>query len=112
MPVPEWVTELTGMTSFGFNIPNLSQISVPRLATGAVIPPNAEFLAMLGDQKHGNNIEAPEALIRQIVREESGGGNIVVNARGTMGQLIRLLKLEIEREDNRNGGSFATGGVY
>ena len=112
VPVPDWVTELTGMTSFGFNIPNLSSVSIPRLATGAVIPPNAEFIAMLGDQKHGNNIEAPEALIRQIVREETGSGNIVINAHGTMGQLIRLLRLEIEKEDNRRGGSFATGGAY
>ena len=45
---------------------------IPKLATGAVIPPNAEFLAVLGDQKQGRNIEAPEGLIRQIVREESG----------------------------------------
>ena len=110
--VPDWVTELTGMTGFGFNIPNLSRVSIPRLATGAVIPPNAEFMAILGDQKHGNNIEAPESLIRQIVREESGSGNIVINANGTMAQLIRLLKLEIDKEDNRRGGSFVTGGAY
>lgn len=44
------------------------------LAKGAVIPPRSEFLAVLGDQKHGNNLEAPEGLIRKIVREESGGG--------------------------------------
>ena len=50
---------------------NLKQI--PMLAQGGVIPANREFLAVLGDQKHGNNIEAPESLIRQIVREESGG---------------------------------------
>lgn len=31
------------------------------------------FLAVLGDQRSGNNIEAPEGLIRKIVREESGG---------------------------------------
>ena len=47
---------------------------IPYLAQGAVIPPNREFLAVLGDQKHGTNLEAPEALIRKIVREESGGG--------------------------------------
>ena len=29
---------------------------------------------MLGDQKNGRNLEAPEDLIRQIVREESGTG--------------------------------------
>lgn len=47
--------------------------NIPYLAQGGVIPANREFLAVLGDQKHGNNIEAPESLIRQIVREESGG---------------------------------------
>lgn len=41
------------------------------MATGGVIPPNREFLALYGDQRHGNNIEAPEDLIRKIVREES-----------------------------------------
>lgn len=35
---------------------------------------NKEFMAVLGDQKSGNNIEAPESLIRRIVREESGNG--------------------------------------
>lgn len=110
--VPDWVTELTGLSDFGFKIPNLSKVSIPRLATGAVIPPHSEFLAMLGDQKHGNNIEAPESLIRQIVREESGGGDIIINARGTMGQLIRLLKLEIDREDTRKGATFTPGGAY
>lgn len=51
------------------------KLNPPRLATGAVIPPNREFMAVLGDQRSGNNIEAPEELIRKIVREESGGGN-------------------------------------
>lgn len=50
-----------------FSIPN-----IPKLATGAVIPPNAPFLAMLGDQRHGNNLEMPEDLLRKVVREESG----------------------------------------
>lgn len=49
--------------------------NIPYLAQGGVIPANREFLAVLGDQKHGNNIEAPESLIRQIVREESGGND-------------------------------------
>ena len=52
---------------------------IPYLATGAVIPPNAQFAAILGDQKHGKNLEAPESLIRQIVREESGNREIVLN---------------------------------
>lgn len=50
---------------------------IPYLATGAVIPPNKEFMAVLGDQKHGNNIEAPESLLRKIIREEMRGNQSV-----------------------------------
>ena len=60
----------------GVDIPSISftSVNLPRLAGGAVIPPNREFLAVLGDQRSGSNIEAPEGLIRQIVREESAPG--------------------------------------
>jgi hypothetical protein len=66
--IPSWVPGLGG-ASFGFNIPTLSGISIPRLAQGAVIPPNKEFLAMLGDQKNGTNIEAPLDTIKQALAE-------------------------------------------
>lgn len=45
---------------------------IPMLARGAIIPANRQFLAVLGDQRNGNNLEAPESLLRQIVREEAG----------------------------------------
>ena len=57
------------------NIPTIPNVNIPKLATGAVIPPNAPFLAMLGDQKHGTNIEAPLDTIKQAVREVVGSGN-------------------------------------
>lgn len=58
--VPNWVPEIGGKR-FGFNLKtvNLQNVSIPRLAQGAVIPPNREFLAVLGDQKQGTNIETP-----------------------------------------------------
>jgi hypothetical protein len=59
-------------------MPAISPASVPRLATGAVIPPNREFLAVLGDQKQGNNIETPESAIEAAVARgmaQYGGGN-------------------------------------
>jgi hypothetical protein len=56
----------------GLRIPTVTAPNIPHLATGAVIPPNAEFLAVMGDQKSGKNLEAPESLIRQIMREELG----------------------------------------
>lgn len=58
----------------GVNITTVGEIQIPRLAKGAVIPANKEFLAVLGDQKNGRNLELPESLLRQIVREESGNG--------------------------------------
>ena len=72
--LPKWLQKFTGWSSVGFNIGYWSPNYIPYLAKGAVIPPNKEFMAVLGDQKNGNNIEAPESLIRQIVREESGSG--------------------------------------
>lgn len=74
--VPSWVP-FVGGKSIGVNISYISENVLPRLAKGAVIPANEEFLAVLGDQTHGNNIEAPEGLIRKIVREESGGSGEV-----------------------------------
>ena len=69
---------VSGITAPALSVPVSATITnpkIPMLATGAVIPPNAQFAAVLGDQRHGNNLEAPESLIRQIVREESGNGN-------------------------------------
>ena len=63
---------ILGVTPFTW-LPTISVPQIPYLASGAVIPPNKEFMAVLGDQNHGNNIEAPESLIRRIVREETGG---------------------------------------
>lgn len=46
--------------------------NVPYLASGAVIPPRAPFLAMLGDQRRGTNIEAPLSTIQEALRAELG----------------------------------------
>lgn len=70
--VPDWVPEIGGK-KIGVNIQPITEWKIPQLAQGAVIPPNREFMAVLGDQRSGNNIEAPEELIRKIVREEAGG---------------------------------------
>lgn len=76
--VPAWVPEIGGK-HFGLNIPH---ISVPRLAAGAVIPPNREFLAVLGDQTSGTNIEAPletmVAAFKQALSESNAGNRTLV----------------------------------
>ena len=69
--IPDWIPGLGGMT-VGFQIQPLNAPKIPYLARGAVLPANKPFLAVLGDQRHGNNIEAPEGLIRDIFKEEMG----------------------------------------
>jgi hypothetical protein len=110
--VPDWVTDLTGVTSFGFGISEISSVSLPRLAEGAVIPPNREFVSILGDQKSGTNIEAPTDLIRQIMQEElakvdSSGTQTTttINFTGSLAQLGRVLKPVIKTETTRKGTS-------
>lgn len=66
--VPDWVPGIGGQ-SLGFNISHVSEVNLPRLANGAVIPPNQQFAAILGDQRSGKNLEAPASLIRQMVIE-------------------------------------------
>jgi len=88
----------------------LADAPIPRLATGAVIPANKEFLAVLGDQKHGRNLEAPEDLIRKIVREETAkadhGGEITVKVPVSINEkvifeIVKKLDLEQYRRTGR-----------
>lgn len=97
-----------GTKTIGFHATFPRVSTIPYLASGAVIPPRSEFLAVLGDQKKGNNLEAPESLLRQIVREESGKGqgdgntyNVTVNASGR--KLLDIIISEAEMRRNRNG---------
>ena len=99
----------------GVNLPNLTtlpQVSIPRLAQGAVIPANREFIAELGDQKHGRNLEAPEDLIRQIVREEAGAGDQPINIHVVAEVDGRVLFEINKQETRRRGPQLVKGGAY
>lgn len=63
--------EIAGFTPFDefWDYDPIPVPQIPMLATGAVIPPNSEFLAVLGDQKRGTNIEAPLDTIKQALFE-------------------------------------------
>jgi len=64
--VPEWVPNIGGKR-FGVNLPTVSAPQIPQLAKGAVLPAGKPFLAMVGDQKHGTNVEAPLSTIQEAV---------------------------------------------
>ena len=79
--IPSWVPGIGGK-GFGFDIPEVSFGRIPYLAQGAVIPPNNPFLAVLGDQKTGTNIETPLSTIKQALIEamatNSAAGQVVI----------------------------------
>lgn len=94
--VPSWVPGVGGK-SIGGHLSSISEVHLPRLATGAVIPPNKEFLAVLGDQKSGTNIETPLATMVEAFKQamaESGGGATTV--------VIQLDGKEIARSTVKN----------
>ena len=88
---------------------------IPKFARGAVIPPNREFLAVLGDQKSGTNVEAPLATIvqaMQIALASNGGANSGTNEAymvlddEVFGKLVYRYN---NKERNRIGVSLAGG---
>ena len=97
----------------GFNIQPISipRVNIPQLAQGAVIPPNREFLAVLGDQQRGTNVEAPLETIVQAVRQALGGNRqtIVLELdRRELGRAVAdVSKLESQRVGIKIGGSYA-----
>lgn len=111
---PGWVTDLTGIESFGFNLRTLNVPQIPLLAQGAVIPANKPFLSILGDQRNGTNVEAPLSTIEQAVENViskmniSGGQNeaILYIGEEKFGRLIYKLN---KRESKRVGVNFAEG---
>lgn len=92
-----------GSRTIGFtaNFPRVP--TIPYLAKGAVIPPRSEFLAVLGDQKNGRNLEAPEGVIREIIddafarHQQGGSGNFrftaQLNRRTIFDEMIDEAKL-------------------
>ena len=105
---PDWLPGIGGKT-FGVNIPTLTAPQIPQLARGAVIPPNAPFLAMLGDQHHGTNIEAPLSTIQEAVAATMEGFTEATLAghEATVGVLQQILEavLGIELGDEVLGAA-------
>lgn len=104
--IPDWVP-LLGGKGFAPNIPKVREWQVPYLAQGAVIPANREFLAVLGDQKSGTNIETPLDTMLQAFRQalsEMGGGNNVPVKLYLDGKVIAETVSRYQRNAERAGG--------
>lgn len=88
---------------------NLKTINVPKipyLAQGAVLPPNKPFMAVVGDQRNGTNVEAPLATIQEAlanVLAAQGIPEFKIEFVGELAQLARVLLPVIKQENNRVG---------
>lgn len=101
----EGINELTSPFGEALSIPTISEVQIPHLATGAVIPPSAPFTAVLGDQRNGRNLEAPEGLIRQIMREElaSIGVNVTFEVEGDPNGIFKVTQKKAKEFTKRTG---------
>ena len=91
---------LPGGHRIGLSLPEFSAPQIPYLAKGAVIPPNAPFMAMLGDQRHGTNIEAPLSTIEEAVAKVTSSAEQIALLR----EQNRLLQAILE-----NSGVYLDG---
>lgn len=66
--VPDWVP-LIGGKKLGFNLNEVSKVSIPRLATGGYVAANTPQLAIVGDNKREGEIIAPESKIAEAVAQ-------------------------------------------
>lgn len=74
---PGWVTDLTGITSVGFNLPTWTPGQIPYLAEGGFVKRNSPQLAMIGDNRRYGEIVAPENKLREMAMEavQAAGGS-------------------------------------
>lgn len=113
--IPDWVP-IIGGSSWSIGIPNVSQISIPRLATGTVVSPNNPFMAMLGDNKHEQEIVSPLSTMKQALQEvlaESGmSRNITVVMEYNGREFGRAVYEANNKETQRVGLKLAKGGKF
>lgn len=129
--VPEFAQGVLG-DKIGFDLAHVTAPQIPLLANGGVI--KQPTLAMMGEYANAGQdpeIAAPQSLLAETVSasiaplvaalaelidylRDGGDREIVIrfDASGGLGQLVRLLKPYIDKEDNRRGGKLITGGVY
>ena len=90
---PQWVTDLTGITSVGFNLPTWSPGQIPYLAQGGYVKKNAPQLAMIGDNRHQGEVVAPEDKLREMAMEavRAAGSGFSPEVLAILKQILELL---------------------
>lgn len=109
--LPDWL----GGSHFGISIPEISEVKIPRLAKGSVLKGGNPFLAWVNDQPRGQtNIETPLDTIvqafKEVVGNKNGNQNIVIEANGDLGSIIREFNFKLKNENIRIGKDLMIAG--
>lgn len=112
------ISMIGGTSAFALtaDMPAVSSLDIPALANGAVISPNSEFLALLGDQKNGVNVETPlstmvEAFNKALDARGNTGSNAPINLYIDGTKFARITNAYNSSETRRRGVNLVTGGV-
>ena len=116
---PDWIPGKLGGKSFSLNLSEIPSVSIPRLATGAVIRGGNPFMAILGDQPAGKtNIEAPLSTIEQALENVMSRNEyaresvpVTINLNYDGETFARLSIPDILSELNRRGYDVSVLGV-
>lgn len=109
----------------GVSIGKLNQLNLPRLAQGGYVKANTPQLAVIGDNKNQGEVVAPEDKMLDMIltalrmfneqnvgqNNNSQAQNITLKFDGSMAQLIRVLKPELDKESKRKGSKLILGGA-
>lgn len=103
--IPDWIPGMGGKT-FGFSIPSLSEITIPKLAKGGYVKANTPQLAMIGDNRHQGEVVAPEDKLLEMALKaaELSQGNkqdntympIVIELMNRIIDILEALDLNLE----------------
>lgn len=106
----------SGTSTFALNA-SMPTLNVPALANGAVISPNNQFLALLGDQRSGVNVETPlstmiDAFNKALdARGGTGNNNAPINLYIDGTKFARITNAYNSNETRRRGVNLVTGGA-
>ena len=111
--ITDGINAITGIVGIPA-IPDLVIPKIPKLAQGSVVPPNREFLALLGDNKKETEVVSPLSTMKQALAEVmeelsgAGGNTVVLELDGR--EVGRVFLPLIRKEERRKGVQL--GGVY
>lgn len=116
--------EIVGIKPFDW-VHEFSVPEIPKLAQGGYVKANTPQLAVIGDNKNQGEVVAPEDKMLDMIltalrmfneqnvgqNNNSQAQNITLKFDGSMAQLIRVLKPELDKESKRKGSKLILGGA-